>query len=90
VRQVGRRRKKPYPHDSDIAEALLRVLVEKPLLHPQDLVDEIRRELEEQGFYAGLVNARRVWRIYRRLVERGRMPDVLMVMSDSDYGSEYC
>jgi len=84
VRCVVKRRKKPYPHDGDIAEALLRVLAEKPLIHPDDLVDEVKKALEEQGFYAGLVNARRIWRIYRRLVERGRMPDVLMVMGEYD------
>lgn len=79
---MGRGRKRPYPHDSDVAGALLKVLAEKPLLHPQDLLEEVRRRLEEEGFYAGLVNAKRVWRIYRRLVEKGQMPDVLMVMGD--------
>jgi len=83
---MGRRgRKRPYPHDSDVAEAVMEVLAKKPYLHPDELVDEVRDRLEEKGFYAGLVTAKRVWRAYEKLVRSGRMYDVLLVVSDETY-----
>ena len=87
IRVMGRGRRKPYPRNEDIAEALLRVISTKPFIHPQDLVDEVKRELSERGFYPGLVNAKRIWRIYENMVRRGRMPDVLMVLREGyEYG----
>ncbi len=80
---MGRRgRKKPYPRDSDVAETVIEVLAKKPYIHPAELVDEVRQRLEEKGFYAGLVTAKRIWRAYEKLVKSGRMYDILLVMSE--------
>ncbi len=74
------RRKKPYPRREDIADAILSVLAKKPHIHPLELVDEVRAELESMGFYVGLVNAKRVWRTYEEWVKAGRMYDYLGVL----------
>lgn len=79
----GRSNKKPYPRNIDIISVLTRVLAEDPLIHPGDLVDRVKSYLEQQGFYAGLVTPRRVWRIYEACVRSGKMPDILMVLTNS-------
>lgn len=85
MKRVGKGRgkpaKRPYPTNEDIIEALMAVLYARPYLHPSDFVEEVKRELEAKGFYAGLVNARRVWGCYERLVKKGRIPDLLSVLS---------
>ena len=87
---LGRRRrrqgKRPYPRREDVANAILSVLARKPHIHPSELVDEVKAELESMGFYAGLVNAKRIWRTYEEWVKAGRMPDYLGVMGEE--GSE--
>lgn len=88
MKHVGRKRgravKKPYPTNGDIIEALMAVAYAKPYLHPDDFVEEVKRELEGRGFFAGLVSARRVWGCYERMVKSGRMPDLLNVVSAAD------
>ncbi len=74
--------KKPYPRNSDIGEAILRVLAEKPLIHPADLYGEVVAKLEEMGFYAGLVTEKRVWRVYEGMVKRREIYDILDVVVD--------
>lgn len=74
--------RKPYPRNTDIASALIKVLAEDPLVHPEDLVDRVKGALEEQGFYAGLVTPKRVWRAYEACVRSKKIPDVLMVLKD--------
>ncbi len=78
--------RKPYPRNTDIASALIEVLTEDPLIHPEDLVDRVKGTLEEQGFYTGLVTPKRVWRVYEACVRSKKISDVLMVLRDS--GSE--
>ncbi|MEM1508801.1 MAG: hypothetical protein QW291_06055 [Thermofilaceae archaeon] len=79
----GRSNKKPYPRNIDIVSALMRVLAKDPFIHPGDLVDRVKNDLEQQGFYAGLVTSKRVWRIYEACVRSGKIPDVLMVIVNS-------
>ncbi len=73
-------RKRPYPHEGDVREAVVEALGR--VLRPDDLPDAVRGVLEERGFYAGLVTDRRVWRAYEELVRAGRIPDVLGVVPD--------
>lgn len=84
---MGRRRarKRPYPRRADIAEAILAVLASEPYLHPDELVEKVKAKLEENGFYSGLVNAKRVWRVYAEYVKAGRLHDYLNVLR---YGKE--
>ncbi len=77
-------RKKPYPRNNDIAEAILEALWKYPLVKPIDFYEKIILILEEKGFYTGLVNRKRVWRVYEDMVKRGNMPDYLMVVKDSE------
>ncbi len=75
-------RKKPYPRNSDIAEAIKEVMSRNPLIHPGDFVDYVKRLLEEKGFYTGLVTGKRIWRIYERMVKRGEIVDFLDVVKE--------
>ncbi len=72
----GRRR---YPSNSDIAEAIKR-LGSYAHINPEEFPDIVRRELEKEGFYVGLVTDQRVWRIYESLVRRGAIRDYLGVV----------
>lgn len=72
--------KKPYPRRGDIAEAILAVLALNPFIHPDDLIEEVRKELEKRKFYVGLVSAKRVWNEYVNLVKKRRIYDVLNVV----------
>jgi hypothetical protein len=69
-----------YPSSSDVADAVRLVLYFKPLMDPSSLVGLVKEELRRRGFYAGLVNTRRVWRVYLDLVRRGLLPDLLDVV----------
>jgi len=74
--------KRPYPHNKDIAQAILRVMREKPYVKPIDFISEVKRVLENEGYYTGLVSARRIWRIYEEYARRGWMYDYLGVIEN--------
>ncbi len=74
--------KRPYPHNKDIARAIMRVLSEKPWVKPMDFVDEVKKALEEEGFYTGLVSARRIWRIYEEYARKRWIFDYLGVLEE--------
>ncbi|RLF21976.1 MAG: hypothetical protein DRN15_10245 [Thermoprotei archaeon] len=73
-------RKKPYPRNSDIKQAIMKVISWNPLLHPSELVSAVKEELEREGFYPGLVTEKRIWRLYEELVKKKVMYDVLGVV----------
>jgi len=75
-------KKKPYPRNEDIAEAILEVLWKLPLIKPVDFYDLVISALKEKGFYTGLVNRKRVWKVYERMIRTGRIPDYLMVTKE--------
>ena len=79
---MGRRRKgkKPYPCNTEIQEAILEVLSKKPYIHPLDFTDEVKKVLQERGFFTGLVTAKRIWRLYEEMVRKGRIYDILGVV----------
>lgn len=79
-------RKKPYPHNNDILNAMLRVFSREPFVKPIDFPDKVREELEKEGFYVGLVSTKRIWRIYEEAVRRGFIYDYLNVVF---YHGEY-
>ncbi|RLF19777.1 MAG: hypothetical protein DRZ82_04545 [Thermoprotei archaeon] len=81
------RRKKPYPHNSDIADTIMYVLFNEPWIHPDELTERVREELERRGFYPGLVSDKRIWRIYEELVRKGRMYDILQVVKKREVES---
>lgn len=73
------KRKKPYPRNNDVVEAVQEVLSEA-ILSPDMLPDKVRAKLEEKGFYAGLVSNKRVWSLYEKLVRGRVICDVLGVV----------
>jgi hypothetical protein len=82
-----RRGKKPYPHNGDILNAMVKLFSREPFIKPLDFPDKVRAELEREGFYVGLVSDRRIWRIYEEVVRRGFLYDYLgVVVGYGDYG----
>ena len=76
------KKRKPYPHNSDIADAIVSVLFNEPWIHPADFAEKVREELKKKGFYPGLVSDKRIWRIYEEMVRKGRMYDILQVVKN--------
>jgi len=72
--------KKPYPHDRDIGEAIKAAFSRHPLMKPYELYEYVLEELDNEGFYSGLVTEKRVWRIYEKMVRRGEIFDYLDVV----------
>ncbi len=79
--------KKPYPRNSDIEEAIMRLIIKNPLVSPDDFPDAVKYELENYGFYTGLVNKKRIWRVYENMVRSGKMYDYLEVVQNINNGS---
>lgn len=75
-----RGRKKPYPHNGDVREAIAEAL--SKVLKPDDLPMKVREILEERGFYTGLLTDKRIWRIYEELARSGKIFDTLGVVPD--------
>ena len=78
-------RKKPYPRNYDIENAIFYVAGNKFFIHPDDLVREVVKILEERGFYTGLVTPKRIWRIYEKMVKQGKIYDFFLVIRNEDY-----
>lgn len=78
--RAGRKRKRRYPTARDIAEAVREVALSARGADPAEFPEMVREHLERQGFYAGLVTDKRVWRVYETLVRRGVIPDTLGVV----------
>jgi len=72
-------KKKPYPHNSDIARAIKEALALNPFARPEEFPELVRRVLEGWGFYTGLVSDKRIWRLYADMVKKRQIPNVLNV-----------
>ncbi len=79
-----RYKKKPYPRNSDIENAILKLFSQNPLVKPEEFVDSVRSVLESDGFYTKLVTPKRVWRIYEDMVKKGKMYDYLLVLKNEE------
>jgi len=75
-------RKKPYPRNSDIEEAILYIYSRKPFIHPDEFPEEVKRTLKEKGFYTGLVTVKRIWRVYEEMIKKKRLYDFLLVTEE--------
>lgn len=73
-------KKLKYPRNDDIANAIIKVLSKNPLLHPSDFFEEVIEELKKEKFFTGLVNPKRVWKVYENMVKRGVIYDILDVV----------
>ncbi|MCD6369747.1 MAG: hypothetical protein J7L38_08150 [Thermoproteales archaeon] len=74
--------KKNYPRNSDLRKAILTVLSSNIFLTPDDFPEEVIKTLERNGFYTGLVNTKRIWRIYEKMVRKGEIYDILDVVTE--------
>ena len=74
-------KKRKYPSSRDITDAVIEASYMATGIDPDEFPDMVRRILEEKGFYTGLVNDKRIWRVYETLVRRRVIRDVLGVVS---------
>lgn len=75
-------RKKGYPHNSDIAEAIMEVLAKEVYIDPGQFYDKVRSKLEAKGFETSYTTVKRVWRVYEEMVRKKRIYDVLGVVKN--------
>ncbi|MDH5816194.1 MAG: hypothetical protein QE164_05435 [Candidatus Nezhaarchaeota archaeon] len=81
-------RRKGYPHTSDVMRAIMKVLASGKYVRLEDFYDEVRAELESEGFRTSYLTVKRVWRVYEEMVKKGFMYDVFNVVGYSDYNEE--
>jgi hypothetical protein len=74
------KRRKGYPHTSDIAEAIMDVLTNEVHLRPYQFYDKVKSKLEDKGFNTSHMTVKRVWRVYEEMVRKRRIYDVLGVI----------
>jgi len=78
------RRRKGYPHTSDIMEAIMDVLAKEVYVKPEQFYDKVKAKLEDRGFNTSYMTVKRVWRAYEEMVRKGRIYDVLGVVEQYD------
>jgi hypothetical protein len=78
-----KKRKKGYPHNSDIIEVIMEILNKEIFIKPEDFYDKIRAKLEEKGFKTSFLTTKRVWRIYEEMVKKKIIYDFLEVMKNN-------
>jgi hypothetical protein len=78
-----KKRKKGYPHNSDIMEIIMEILNKEIFIKPEDFYDKIRAKLEEKGFKTSFLTTKRVWRIYEEMVKKKIIYDFLEVMKNN-------
>jgi hypothetical protein len=78
-----KKRKKGYPHNSDIIEVIMEISNKEIFIKPEDFYDKIRAKLEEKGFKTSFLTTKRVWRIYEEMVKKKIIYDFLEVMKNN-------
>jgi len=80
-REERSKEKVKFPSSRDIVEAVKTAsLVSKGGIHPDEFPEVVVNMLREKGFDTRFVSAKRVWKVYENLVERGIIQDVLGVV----------
>jgi len=79
-----KKRRKGYPHTSDIMEAIMDVLAKEVYVKPEQFYDKVKAKLEDRGFNTSYMTVKRVWRAYEEMVRKGRIYDVLGVVEQYD------
>jgi hypothetical protein len=77
-----KKRKKGYPHNSDIMKVIMEISNKEIFIKPEDFYDKIRAKLEEKGFKTSFLTTKRVWRIYEEMVKKKIIYDFLEVMKN--------
>lgn len=79
------KRKKGYPHTSDVIKAIMKVLADESYVKPESFYDKVKAKLEAEGFKTSYLTIKRVWRIYEEMVMRRIIYDVLNVVKSRSY-----
>jgi hypothetical protein len=80
------KRRRGYPHTSDIAEAIMDVFADEAYVRPDQFYDKVKARLENRGFNTSYMTVKKVWRVYEEMVRKGRIYDVLGVVEKYDVG----
>ncbi|MEM4575919.1 MAG: hypothetical protein QW701_00505 [Candidatus Nezhaarchaeales archaeon] len=79
------KRKKGYPHTSDVIRTIMKVLADESYVKPESFYDKVKAKLEAEGFKTSYLTIKRVWRTYEEMVTKGIIYDVLNVVKCKDY-----
>ncbi len=83
-----KKRKKGYPHTSDVMEAIMEILSDDVYVKPELFYDKVKAKLEDKGFKTSYLTVKRVWRIYEEMVRKGRIYDALGVVEGYGFDKE--
>jgi len=83
------KRRRGYPHTSDVMEAIMDVLADEAYVRPDEFYDKVKAKLEKRGFNTSYMTVKRVWRVYEEMVRKGRIYDVLDVVEQYDTEEHY-
>jgi len=83
------KRRRGYPHTSDIMEAIMEVLAKEVYVRPDQFYDKVKAKLEDKGFNTSYMTVKRVWRAYEEMVRKGRIYDVLDVVEQCNAEHDY-
>ena len=75
-----KKRRKGYPHTSDVMEAIMELLSDEAYIKPELFYDKVKARLEDKGFITSYLTVKRVWKIYEEMVRKGKIYDVLGVV----------
>jgi hypothetical protein len=78
-----KKRKKGYPHNSDIMKVIMEISNKEIFIKPEDFYDKVKAKLEEKGFKTSFLTTKRVWRIYEEMVKKKIIYDFLEVMKNN-------
>jgi hypothetical protein len=78
-----KKRKKGYPHNSDIMKVIMEISNKEIFIKPEDFYDKVKAKLEEKGFKTSFLTTKRVWRTYEEMVKKKIIYDFLEVMKNN-------
>ena len=84
-----KKRKKGYPHTSDVMEAIMELLSDEAYVKPELFYDKVKAKLEDKGFITSYLTVKRVWKIYEEMVKKGKIYDVLGVIEGYGLNEDY-
>ncbi|RLF07016.1 MAG: hypothetical protein DRJ60_03615 [Thermoprotei archaeon] len=83
-----KKRRKGYPHTSDVMEAIMEILSDEVYVKPELFYDKVKAKLEDKGFKTSYLTVKRVWRVYEEMVRKGRIYDALGVVEGYGFDEE--
>jgi hypothetical protein len=74
--------KKKYPRNEEVREAIIEAL-SKFLDHPSSFPYLVYEILESKGYNTKYLSYKRIWRLYKEMVNKGRIYDILDVVKEN-------